>query len=52
MHVVIANVCPRSLDPIYVVTYYIKRVETSWSYSIRSVHDPSGILSCGYTVKC
>ena len=26
------TVCPRSLDPLYIVTYYIKWVKTSWTY--------------------
>ena len=26
-------VCPRSSDPFYTVTYYIKCVTTSWTYS-------------------
>ena len=30
------TVCPRSSDPSYVVTYYIKWVNTSWTYSIIS----------------
>ena len=25
--------CPRSSDPSYIVTYYIKLVTTSWTYS-------------------
>ena len=29
----IGTVCPRSSDPFYVVTYYIKWVTTSWIYS-------------------
>ena len=28
------TVCPRSSDPIYIVSYYIKWVTTSWTYSI------------------
>ena len=28
------TVCPISSDPFYVLTYYIKRVTTSWTYSI------------------
>ena len=24
--------CPRSLDQFYIVSYYIKRVTTSWTY--------------------
>ena len=28
------TVCLKSLDQIYVVTYYIKWVRTSWAYSI------------------
>ena len=27
------TVCPRSSDPLYVVTYYIKWVTTSWTDS-------------------
>ena len=26
-------VCPRSSDPIYIVTYYVKWVTTFWTYS-------------------
>ena len=30
----VCTVCPRSLGPFYIVNYYyIKRVETSWTYS-------------------
>ena len=28
------TVCPRSSDPFYIVSYYIKWVATSWTYSI------------------
>ena len=28
------TICPRSSDPFYKVTYYIKWVTTSWTYSI------------------
>ena len=28
------TVCPRSSDPFYIVSYYIKWVTTSWSYSM------------------
>ena len=27
------TLCPRSLDPFYSVSYFIKRVKTSWTYS-------------------
>ena len=27
------NVCPRSSDPLYIVSYYIKLGTTSWTYS-------------------
>ena len=30
-----STVCPRSLDPFYIVIYYIKGVQTSWTYSSR-----------------
>ena len=26
------TVCPGSIDPFYIVTYYIKWVTTSWTY--------------------
>ena len=29
------TVCPRSSDPFYIVSYYIKWVTTSWTYSKR-----------------
>ena len=28
-------VCPRSLDPLHLVTCYIQWVKTSWAYSIK-----------------
>ena len=28
------TVCPRSSDPFYIVSYYIKWVTTSWTHSI------------------
>ena len=28
------TICPRSSDPFYIVSYYIKWVTTSWTYSI------------------
>jgi len=36
IHKLEINVCPRSLDPIYVVTYYTEWVKTSLTYSIRA----------------
>ena len=30
--VTLTTVCPRSNDPFYIVTYYIKWVTTSWTY--------------------
>ena len=30
----VGTVCPGSSDQFYVVTYYIKRVTTSWTYSM------------------
>ena len=32
------TVCPRSSDPFYKVSYYIKWVPTSWTYSISLKH--------------
>ena len=31
-----ATACQRSLDQLYIVAYYIKWIETSWTYSIPS----------------
>ena len=31
------TVCPRTLDPIYLVTYKIIWEETSWIYSINAI---------------
>ena len=31
--------CPRSSDPLYIVSYYIKRVSTSWTHSKYSDFD-------------
>ena len=28
----LSTMCPRSSDPFYVVTYYMKLVTTSWTY--------------------
>ena len=28
-----SNMCPRSSDPIYIVTYYIEWITTSWTHS-------------------
>ena len=30
----ITTVCPGSSDPFYIVSYYIRYVTTSWTYSI------------------
>ena len=30
----VITVCPRSSDPFYIVTYYIKWVTTSWTHSL------------------
>ena len=34
----ILTVCPRSSDPFYIVTYYIKWVTTSWTGGSRSIN--------------
>ena len=44
------TVCPRSNDPFCIVTYYIKWVTTSWTYStsssiVKSPHFPNIVLS-------
>ena len=28
------TICPRNLDPFYIVSYYMKRFKTSWTYSM------------------
>ena len=33
-----STVCPKSLDPFYIVTYYVKGVMTSWPLSIQGSH--------------
>ena len=33
---IIQTVCPRSSDPFYIVSYYMKWVTTSWTYSSAS----------------
>ena len=35
MEVTTITVCPRRSDPFYIVSYYIKCVTTSWTYSTR-----------------
>ena len=57
---ILYTVCPRSNDPFYVETYYIKWVTTSWTYSTKldvpSEHmDPSvswdiRTISCSFSV--
>ena len=32
---VLSTICPRSSDPFYIVTYYMKRVTTSWTDGMR-----------------
>ena len=32
--VLVITICPRSSGPFYIVTYYIKWVNTSWTYSM------------------
>ena len=45
-----STVCPRRVDPFYILTYYIKRVKTAWSYSTylrlgsgEAVEQPGGL---------
>ena len=33
----LTTVCPGSSDPFYVVTYYIKLVNTSWTHSLGTI---------------
>ena len=37
------TVFPRSSDPFYIATYYIKWVTTSWTYSIRGERKNPGV---------
>ena len=39
------TVCPRSSDSFYVVTYYIKWVTTSWTYSSNKYIDVVSLIS-------
>ena len=32
------TICPRNSDQFYVVTYYLKWVTTSWTYSMIDLH--------------
>ena len=36
------TVCPRSLEPFYIVTYYMNWVKTSWTYSMSNTSFPNG----------
>ena len=36
-HLKLHIVCPRSSYPFYIISYYIKWVDTSWTYSIYSI---------------
>ena len=42
--------CPRSNDPFYIVSYYIKWFTTSWTYSTVKVNLPFGKLSFEITM--
>ena len=37
------NICPRSSDPFYIVTYYMNWVTTSWTHSICILDPDSGV---------
>ena len=39
-----STMCPRSSDPSYIVTYYMKRVTTSCTYSIFLKNDETDCL--------
>ena len=43
------TVCPRNSEPFYVVTYYIKWVTTSWTYSIRETGNQINKQKDGHT---
>ena len=48
------TVCPRSSDPFYIVTYYIKRVTNSWTDSTicpRSTNCPDPFYLVTYYIK-
>ena len=38
--------CPGSLDRIYIVPYYIKRVKTAWTYNIRHERRKESVNKC------
>ena len=42
MHFGAPTVCPRSLNPFYVVSKYIKWVKTSWTYTGMRIRSGSG----------
>ena len=41
------TLCPRSSDPFYVVSYNMKWVTTSWTYSIYHLHTLVKIIKNG-----
>ena len=49
--------CPRSLDPICIVTYCIKWGKTSWTVNVRNkkgndlLADPKKLANFGWTLK-
>ena len=48
LKIINANICPRGSDPLYIVSYYIKWVTTSWTHSILQIF-PGFLFSPFYT---
>ena len=46
------TVCPRSLDPFYIVSYYINLVKTYWPYSIDTIFICSWLKSGWMVGSC
>ena len=46
------TVCPRSCDPFYIITYYIKWVTTSWTHSTYSKEASIHLLMARTNVLC
>ena len=48
----IRTVCPGSSDPFNVVSYYIKWVTISWTYSIYNIHTPVHVVKVQEKLLC
>ena len=50
-HIYHVTVCPRSSDPIYIISNYIKWVTTSWTASIYYCHAPVAPCLVSYNLS-